>query len=224
MNKGLKLNILAFSDLHGSDYAFNKALNVILEHKPNLIMIAGDIADNSFEKAKDFLSSLNDFGIEVFYVPGNMDSKKLIIEDLNLKHVKNVHKKIIDYEGFKIIGFGGANKTPFNTPIEFDEAEIEFFLSNVNLDEKEKIILLTHSPPKNTKVDKTFMKIHAGSIAIRNFIEKHKPILTICGHIHEAYGVDRLGNSLVINVGSVKKSSYGLIDIEDKINVKLLRF
>jgi Icc-related predicted phosphoesterase len=61
MNKGLKLNILAFSDLHGSDYAFNKALNVILKHKPNLIMIAGDIADNSFEKAKDFLSSLNDF-------------------------------------------------------------------------------------------------------------------------------------------------------------------
>ncbi|MEM3522665.1 MAG: metallophosphoesterase [Candidatus Bathyarchaeia archaeon] len=218
----VKSNILAFSDFHGSDVAFNKALTAILKHKPKLIMIAGDIADNNFEKAKDFLSRLNNFRTEVFYVPGNMDSKKLIIEGLNLNHVKNIHKKIIDHEDFKIVGFGGSNKTPFNTPIEFNDIEIESFLSSLSFDKKEKIILLTHSPPKNTKIDKTFMKIHAGSIAIRNFIEKNKPILAVCGHIHEACGVDKLGDSLIVNVSSAKYGRYGLIDINNGVNVELL--
>ncbi|MEM2896758.1 MAG: metallophosphoesterase [Candidatus Bathyarchaeia archaeon] len=216
--------MIAFSDFHGSDAAFSKAIDTILKNKPEFLMIAGDIADNSFEKARDFLSNLNRLGIKVFYVPGNMDSIRLMNEDLRLEYVKNVHKRIVDYEGFKIVGFGGSSKTPFNTPIEFIEAEIEDFLSNLSFSEGDKVIFLTHSPPKNTKVDETFMKIHAGSIAIRRFIEEAKPLLTVCGHIHEAYGVDRLGDSPVVNVGSARKGRYGFIDMKDGFSVKLLEF
>lgn len=217
------MNIVAFSDFHGSDNALNKAIDVILKHDPELVMIAGDIADNDFEKAKNFLLSFDSLGIKAFYVPGNMDNKKLL-ENFGLKYVKNIHKKIIDYKDFKIIGLGGSNRTPFNTPIEYDEEEIKEFLINIKVNEKNKIILLTHCPPRNTKVDKTFIGIHAGSIEIRNFIEKSKPILTICGHIHEAYGVDRLNGCLIFNVSSAKQNRYGFINLEgNKIHTKLLK-
>lgn len=59
-----------------------------------------------------------------------------------------------------------------------------------------KTIILFHSPPYNTLLDRGDMDdkfidhvpldVHLGSIAIYNFIEKHQPLLTMHGHIHES--------------------------------------
>jgi Icc-related predicted phosphoesterase len=57
-------------------------------------------------------------------------------------------------------------------------------------------ILLFHAPPHETKLDRVArdgqmidhvpLDIHVGSIAIRRFIEKQQPLLTLHGHIHES--------------------------------------
>ena len=59
----------------------------------------------------------------------------------------------------------------------------------------EKTIFLFHSPPYNSNLDKADLDrkmvdhapvdIHVGSIAIRRFIEKKQPFLTLHGHVHE---------------------------------------
>jgi Icc-related predicted phosphoesterase len=57
-----------------------------------------------------------------------------------------------------------------------------------------KTIILFHSPPYETNLDKIYSKdingdkeiISVGSIAIRKFIEKNQPYLTLHGHIHES--------------------------------------
>jgi Icc-related predicted phosphoesterase len=56
-------------------------------------------------------------------------------------------------------------------------------------------IFLFHSPPYNSNLDKADLEgkmvdhapvdIHVGSIAIRRFIEKKQPFLTLHGHVHE---------------------------------------
>jgi hypothetical protein len=44
--------------------------------------------------------------------------------------------------------------------------------------------------------------VHAGSHAVRLFIEEHQPEFFFCGHIHEAAGVAaRIGKTRGVNVG-----------------------
>ena len=63
-------------------------------------------------------------------------------------------------------------------------------------DSMNQAVFLFHAPPYQTlldrgnldgmKVDGVPLDIHVGSIAIRNFIEKRQPLLTLHGHIHES--------------------------------------
>lgn len=63
-------------------------------------------------------------------------------------------------------------------------------------DDLSKAIFLFHSPPYKTaldragldgvKVDHVPVDVHVGSIAIKEFIEKRQPMLTLHGHIHES--------------------------------------
>jgi Icc-related predicted phosphoesterase len=48
-----------------------------------------------------------------------------------------------------------------------------------------------------------------GSTAVREAIERHQPILSLHGHVHEARGFARIGRTLAINPGS----SYGHGDL-----------
>lgn len=46
-------------------------------------------------------------------------------------------------------------------------------------------IYVFHTPPDATNLDVSFDNRHLGSMALRLFIEKHQPYLTLHGHIHE---------------------------------------
>jgi Icc-related predicted phosphoesterase len=41
-----------------------------------------------------------------------------------------------------------------------------------------------------------------GSVAVRNVIERHQPLLGAHGHVHESRAVARVGRSLCFNPGS----------------------
>ena len=77
-------------------------------------------------------------------------------------------------------------------------------------------VLMTHQPAWGTKVDTVGEDQHTGSIAIRDFIEKNKPLLAISGHIHEAAGVDSIGDTVVINPGPLRLGRYAYIQIEGR--------
>lgn len=69
-----------------------------------------------------------------------------------------------------------------------------------------RTIYVCHSPPADTPLDQMAHNKHVGSRAMRAFIERHAPPLTLHGHIHEApqmsrrYAV-RLGATWCINPG-----------------------
>jgi Icc-related predicted phosphoesterase len=55
-----------------------------------------------------------------------------------------------------------------------------------------RTVYVFHTPPYKTNLDLTYDGEHVGSIAVRQFIEKFQPYLTLHGHIHET--VKRSGN------------------------------
>ncbi len=87
------------------------------------------------------------------------------------------------------------------------QADLELLTNNSDLS---RAIFLFHAPPHQTTLDRvaldgrmidnTPLDIHAGSIAIRRFIEKRQPLITLHGHIHESTRItgswrERLGRT-----------------------------
>lgn len=55
---------------------------------------------------------------------------------------------------------------------------------------------------------------HAGSKVILNYIKKEKPSYGFCGHIHEAVGKDKIGKTILYNLGA--SGSYLFLDFDNK--------
>ena len=97
-------------------------------------------------------------------------------------------------------GLGYSNITPFNTPGEYSEEEIAEALSA--FDGIKPLYLAVHCPPLNTKLDEYAPGKHAGSAAVREWVEHEQPAYLFCGHIHETAGhAGFLGATECINVG-----------------------
>jgi Icc-related predicted phosphoesterase len=69
-----------------------------------------------------------------------------------------------------------------------------------------RTIYIMHSPPFGTSLDLIQGGKPAGSRAIKTFIERNQPLLTLHGHIHESPEisgtyVDRIGETLSVNPG-----------------------
>lgn len=62
-------------------------------------------------------------------------------------------------------------------------------------------VLVSHSPPKGA-VDWSSRGRSLGSVAVRDAIVRHRPILVVCGHIHESAGrTASIGSTPVVNAG-----------------------
>jgi hypothetical protein len=95
---------------------------------------------------------------------------------------------------------GYSTPTPFDTPGEYSEQEMAARLEKVAALKPD--ILICHAPPLDTELDRIKEGLHAGSRAVREFIEKHQPAYFFCGHIHEAEGrVMQMGATRAQNVG-----------------------
>ncbi len=212
------MKILAISDLHGSTH---KALNNYLDNnKVDLIVIAGDITHfGPVELAEDILNDISSYNIPVVAIPGNCDPHE-INSQLDNSRAINIHGKSTTIKNVGICGFGGSNLTPFNTPMEFGEVEIYEELGKIMVQMKDQDIkiLVTHAPPLNTNADKLPDGRHVGSESIRKIIEEHNPDINICGHIHEAQSIDKIGETVIMNPGQIMTGGACLIQINDENN------
>jgi len=219
------MKILAFADIHGSLEAAEKIAKLTLNSEANAVLIAGDIAVNDLNLAEKILKKIgSSFNKPVFFVPGNMDSGSLAF--FKSDKIKCIHGSCETIENFSIIGVGGATSF-LSTPFELTEKEIEIKLNEAFKAYKQgNLILLSHAPPKNTKLDKVGVNLHVGSIAIRRFIEDKKPVLAVSGHIHEARGLDKIGETIIVNPGPAFQGYYANIEISEtkKIKLDLLSF
>lgn len=78
------------------------------------------------------------------------------------------------------------------------EAELERV---AGLSDPSRTVYVVHTPPFATRLDRLRGITPIGSRALRSFIERHRPPLTLHGHLHESPGVDRLGDTVSVNPG-----------------------
>ncbi|MBT4388047.1 hypothetical protein HOK68_00875 [Candidatus Woesearchaeota archaeon] len=111
---------------------------------------------------------------------------------------------------------------------------IENDLNNLTKDlDISKLVLVTHSPPYDTNLDLIFSGEHVGSLAVKQFIEKQQPLMTLHGHIHET--VDKSGDFKEIIGKTISVCSgndhigldlaiieFNLNDIKNSLNRKII--
>jgi len=208
------MKLLALSDLHG-DYS---KVDAIKHCAGNIdaVLIAGDITN--FGPDSDANKLLDMFDVPILAIPGNCDHPS-ILETLEKSDAINLHKTCHAIGEVDFIGLGGSNTTPFNTPFEMTDQDIEKSLEDLfDKSRASRTVLLSHAPPRGY-VDELPIG-HVGSPAITKFMDRLS--LIVCGHIHEARGIAKKGNTNIVNVGEASKGYGALITINDDICIEFI--
>lgn len=205
------MRALVISDIHGN-YRYLDKINEDVD----VIIVCGDLTDfGSRIQASKAITKLRKISRNILAVPGNCDrpdvNKYLEEEGISL------HRTYKEFGDYIFFGLGGSGITPFNTIQEYSEDEIYEMLNETykKIKDSRRRILVTHTPPYNTRVDFTLSKIHAGSVSVRKFIEENEIYICFCGHIHEARGYDYIKETLIINPGNISRG-YVIIDLDKK--------
>ncbi len=198
------MKLFVFVDLHANPKIFEKIKRKVKKEKPDLILCAGDLAAFGYGTQK-WLKQLDSLKIPTFVIPGNHETEEeMEIYSKKLKFIKNIHLKSVLFNSVLFIGCGGGGFTEEHTEFERSEKEFARDIKKLKVkNHKHKIILLTHQPPHNTKLDYLWWtEDYAGSTSIRKFIEKYKPVLCVTGHLHENFGKeDKIGKTRIVNPG-----------------------
>jgi Icc-related predicted phosphoesterase len=122
-------------------------------------------------------------------------------------------------EGIQMLSCGMANPTPWHSPREMPEEQLQMHLEELarQLYDPSRAVFNLHVPPVRTSLDTapvlnedmspviqggSVLMGSAGSEAVRAVIETYQPLIALHGHIHESRGVTRLGKTVCVNPGS----------------------
>ncbi|MCX8185801.1 MAG: metallophosphoesterase [Sulfolobales archaeon] len=216
------MKVLALSDVHGNWRNLRKVLE---SEGYDMVLIAGDLSDygGKVDKVVEVLSTyMKSSGKAAFVVLGNMDNPKLLKELSNVEGVILLHGSVTKMNSYLIAGVSGSLHSPFHTYFELSDDDYRKLLDSIikelgSYNSSERLILLTHTPPYNTKLDLTYDGLHVGSESLRKFVEHRKPIITVCGHIHEGRGVDNINGSLILNPGPLFRGFYATVDLGNEV-------
>ena len=197
------MRILAFSDLHRDRDRAGRLVERARE--ADVVLGAGDYATMhmGLESTIEVLSGIT---APTVLVPGNAET------DTELWHACSgwpsahvLHGEALQLEETRFFGLGGGiPPTPFPWSFDLTEDEAGAKLENC----PEGAVLVVHSPPKGF-VDEVRGR-HLGSRSVLEAIERSRPVLVVCGHIHQCWGGEAaIGTTPVVNVGP----DGGLIDI-----------
>jgi Icc-related predicted phosphoesterase len=187
--------LLIFSDLHNDVHALEKLMDI----EAGYYFAAGDLV--SWARGLDKMAEpMKRRTGRVYVLPGNHESERDIAEFCERHGFVNFHGGTLAIGDKHVAGLGYSTPTPFDTPGEYSEQEMAARLETfAGLKPR---VLICHAPPLDTDLDRIKEGLHAGSRAVREFIEKVQPEYFFCGHIHEAEGrVIQMGATRAMNVG-----------------------
>ena len=189
----MKLQI--FSDIHGDWKTLERLLSVDADY----YIAAGDQVNwgKGLDRCGEILRTRAD---NVYVLPGNHESAGQIATMCARYGLHDFHERHISIGRWQVAGLGYSSPTPFDTPGEYTESQLAERLERFA--DLKPLALICHAPPFDTELDRINAATHAGSTAVRDFIEKRQPEYFFCGHIHEAQGVEvSLGKTRARNVG-----------------------
>ena len=222
---------LAFGDIHDDCSR--------LDEIPELagaagILVTGDITlDGGIARARRMLEPISLRAPLLLAQIGNMDRGEVTgwLEEKGW----NLHGRARElFPGVIAVGVGGSPFTPFDTPSEFSEEQLAECMEHAYTEAARMghsygaslplLVLVSHTPPHATACDRLHNGTPVGSVAVRDFIEKYRPAVCLCGHIHESRAEDRIGDTVVINPGTLSAGGYVVLrrrEIQGRLELDL---
>jgi Icc-related predicted phosphoesterase len=177
-------------------------------------------------------------GVRCFVCPGNDDEMEVddVIRRSDL--VELGEGRMVDIDGWTMISTGWSNHTPWNTHREETEEALGERIESMakQIPDASHAIFNLHCPPFKSGLDEApaidadLKLLHGGralrpvgSTAVRTAIEKHQPLLSLHGHIHESKGAIKIGKTLSINPGSSYEEGMlmgAIIQLDPKKGIK----
>lgn len=202
--------VCCVSDLHGylpeiPDCQFVCVAGDILPVRfQNNIDLSRAWLDSSF---RTWLKEIYDRGIVTIGIAGNHD---FIFQEYPETVPKELHWAYLQDESFEFEGlkFWGTPWQPYYGGWAFNLYE-EQLVDKWELIPDNTDVVIVHGSPylHGDKVtylcDGDFIGEHVGSPSLLRRIEKVKPKLVVCGHIHQGRGVYQAGETLVVNASLV---------------------
>jgi len=197
-----KLKILSAGDIHGDSRAAIKLAERAEKEKVDLVILCGDITNFRID-SQNLIKPFKERNLKLLLIPGNHDSFATADFLAQLYGMKNIHGYSVQYKDVGIFGCGGANIGQE----KLNEEEIYNTLKKgfKQIKSLNKKVMVTHVHPTKTKMEKLTLFV-PGSNGVRRAIEKFKPDILLCSHVHEAAGLEeKIGKTKVINVGKEGK-------------------
>jgi uncharacterized protein len=205
------MRILILSDMHG------QYDNVKVETMPecDVVLVAGDLTNYGFRapahwqvqsitelaSARAWFKGISQHCAQVFWVQGNHDLG--MPDDFLDPFATNIRDRsaTFDCDGIRYSLRGASLTCAFDQPKlakrwAFTTADPNEDLKTFDFEHHN--IVLSHSPPRDC-LDLTKAGVRIGSPALRDHILEHRPLLVVCGHVHEAAGIENLGKTMVVN-------------------------
>ncbi|HZP46829.1 MAG TPA: metallophosphoesterase [Candidatus Binataceae bacterium] len=205
------MKIVSIGDIHMATGNLARLAQVL--RSADLMILAGDLTNfGGVEDSRKVLEAVSEYCQRVLAVPGNVDQREVFpfLEEAGVA----LHGRGVVIDGVAIFGCGGSNLTPFHTPSELSEAEIEQTLRRGygEVGERRPLVMVCHAPPLRTRCDRLRDGTAVGSAAARRLIEEVQPEVCISGHIHESAGRDLIGRTPVLNAGAFRDGGYIVVE------------
>ena len=191
------MKFLLFSDLHAN----RTAAEAIVQRAQavDILIGAGDFATVR-RNLQDCIDVLRVIDRPTVLVAGNnetTDELRAACRQWSSAHILHGTGIMIEKISFFGIG-GGIPVTPFGAwSYDFSDEQARDLLDDC----PHGCILVSHSPPKGT-VDVSARGESLGSTAIREVVERVRPLLVVCGHIHASAGQEAaIGTTPIVNAG-----------------------
>ncbi len=189
------MKFLAFVDVH-TDLAAVKALAARAQKEDiDFVLCAGDLSQfgKGLQEALEIFSRCKK---DFYMVPGNHETAALLADtEKAFPFFKSLHRKAVPIGKHIFLGYGEGGFGQEDAA--FRKLAREWYGTYNG----QSLVLVTHGPPFGTKIDLLNQR-QVGNVDYQKFIERIKPKVVICGHIHETAGVmDEIGETKVINPG-----------------------
>src|SRR3989344_3819018 len=192
------MKIMALSDIHGDINLASAKAEEAKKANVDFVLLCGDLTFND-SRAEGIIGPFKERGLKIGIIPGNHEPTSTINFLTERYKLVNLHGYSYYLDRVGMFGCGSANIGLF----QLSEEEIFNFLENGHkyIEDKQKKIMITHVHPAGSLIEKFTMRF-PGSISVRKAIEEFQPDLALCGHIHEAEGIEEMiGKTKLINVG-----------------------
>ncbi|MFA5797536.1 MAG: metallophosphoesterase [Candidatus Woesearchaeota archaeon] len=217
------MRILSAGDLHGDMGLARKLAQKAAKENVDIVILCGDLTEAD-EKTDNLIGPFLKYHKKVLIVPGNHEGPATADFLAQLYGIKNLHgysvrfidpaKNDLVKKGKHLlhntIGVFGCSAVNLGIHQITDKETYDLLKKGYDyIKDTDFKIMVTHVHPSDSRMEK-FTQFFKGSKAVRRAIDKFKPDIMFCSHVHEAEGLEEMiGKTRVINVGQKGK----IIDI-----------